>query len=134
MEILTTIKPICQLVIALGIYNVWLIRVNKKTPYRGGTANNMAEEFRVYGLPSWFMRLVMVLKLTFATMILAGIVKTELALIGAAGLAMLMVGAILMHIKVKDPLMKSVPAALMLLLCAFVYFLSQPESIQSVSN
>ena len=36
----------------------------------------------------------------------------------AAGIvAGLMVGAIAMHIKVSDPMMKSAPAALMLLMC-----------------
>lgn len=44
---------IIQLVIALGILNVWLLRFGKTTAWRGGAAKNMKEEFAVYGLPSW---------------------------------------------------------------------------------
>mgnify|MGYP001409814459 CR=1 FL=1 len=64
---------ILQAVIALGIYNVWLFRFNKATAFRGGGAQNMREEFLVYGLPVWFMHLIMVLKLTCATLLLVGL-------------------------------------------------------------
>jgi len=47
---------ICQLVIALGIFNVWLLRSGKATAWRGGEARTMKEEFEVYGLPAWFMK------------------------------------------------------------------------------
>ncbi len=49
------IRSIAQLIIALGILNVWLLRFNKATSYRGGAAKNMTEEFATYGLPVWFM-------------------------------------------------------------------------------
>ena len=38
----------------------------------------------------------------------------------AIGMAILMIGAIAMHIKVKDPLMKSLPAFTMLVLSVIV--------------
>ena len=44
---------IIQVVIALGIFNVWVLRFGKSTEWRGGTAANMKEEFQAYGLPSW---------------------------------------------------------------------------------
>ena len=56
-----------KLVIALGIYNVWLLRSRKATNWRGGEAKNMKEEFEVYGLPGWFMNVVGLFKLLFAT-------------------------------------------------------------------
>ena len=46
-----SICSIAQLIIALGILNVWLLRFNKATIYRGGSAKNMKEEFATYGLP-----------------------------------------------------------------------------------
>lgn len=45
------IRSIAQLIIALGILNVWLLRFNKATVYRGGGAKNMKQEFAAYGLP-----------------------------------------------------------------------------------
>jgi uncharacterized membrane protein YphA (DoxX/SURF4 family) len=103
-----------QIVIALGIYNVWLLRFNKATAYRGGAALTMAEEFAAYGLPMWFMRVVMVLKLTCATLLLLGIWIPGAAGLGALGMVLLMTGAVVMHAKVKDPVKKTLPAAVML--------------------
>ena len=39
------LKLIVQLIIALGIFNVWLINFSKTSKYRGGNAGNMSEEF-----------------------------------------------------------------------------------------
>jgi hypothetical protein len=36
---------LCQIIIALGIFNVWIIRYGKETNWRGGEAKNMKEEF-----------------------------------------------------------------------------------------
>ena len=41
---------ILQLIAALGIFNVWLLRASKSTPYRGRDASNLKEEFFAYGL------------------------------------------------------------------------------------
>jgi hypothetical protein len=46
---------VSQIVIALGLLNVWLLRAKRPTAYRGGDAQNMKEEFEAYGLPAWFM-------------------------------------------------------------------------------
>ena len=54
---------ILQLIISVGLINVWLFRFNKVTEYRGGGANNMKEEFQAYGLPIWLMYVVGFLKL-----------------------------------------------------------------------
>ena len=111
---------ICQLIAALGILNVWLLRPKKATAYRGGTAKNMKEEFAVYGLPGWFMVLIGSLKVLFALMLLVGIGVPALVTPAAYGLAALMVGAVAMHIKVKDPLKKTLPALSVLALSLFV--------------
>ena len=50
-----TVIHIIQIVIALAIFNVWVLRLNKSTNWRGGSASNMKEEFKAYGLPEWFM-------------------------------------------------------------------------------
>lgn len=108
---------IAQIIVGLGILNVWVIRFNNSTGYRGGDAQNMREEFAAYGLPAWFMYLTGVLKITFAIMLLVGIWFESLVLPAAIGLGILMAGAIAMHIKVKDPPKKALPAIVVFLLC-----------------
>lgn len=105
-----------QIIIALGIYNVWLLRYGKSSAFRGGDADNMEEEFAAYGLPPWSVKVVGALKLLFATLLLIGIWYPVLVLPAALGMTVLMLGAVAMHIKVKDPLKKSLPAATLLVL------------------
>ena len=119
---MSTLIIIFKLIIALGILNVWLLRFNKKTEWRGGGAANMNEEFAKYGLPSWFVPVVGFLKLTFAALLVVSIFYPayQLALIGSVGMAVLMIGAIGMHIKVNDELKRSLPAFLMLVMSAVI--------------
>jgi len=111
-----TVILVIQIVVALGIYNVWLLRRDRATAWRGGPARSMKEEFAVYGLPPWFMTVVGSLKLLFATMLLAGIWVPALTKPAAAGLALLMLGALAMHFKVSDPVKRSLPALSMFLM------------------
>ena len=46
-----TVVVVIQVIIALGIYNVWLLRFGKATEWRGGTATNMKEEFEALQIP-----------------------------------------------------------------------------------
>jgi len=107
---------IIQVIIALGLLNVWLLRANRQTRYRGGSAKNMREEFSHYGLPHWFMILIGILKVGFAILLLVGVWFPVLAYYSATGIALLMAGALSMHIRVKDPLIKSLPALTLLVL------------------
>ncbi len=50
--------PILQLIVSLGLLNVWLLRFNRSTAYRGGEARSMPEEFAAYGLSGWFTYVV----------------------------------------------------------------------------
>jgi len=111
---------VVQVIIALGILNVWLLRHGKSTSWRGGSARSMKEEFVVYGLPGWFMYFVGFLKLSFAALLIAGIWTPSVTEPAAIGMAVLMFGAVAMHVKVKDPMQKSLPAFCMLLLSVFV--------------
>lgn len=111
------IQNLLQLIAGLGILNVWLLRFNKSTPYRGGNASSMQEEFSNYGLPAWSVYLIGVLKVTAALGLLVGLFIPALAVPAAGLLGALMIGALGMHLKVSDPLVKSLPAVLMLAIC-----------------
>ena len=109
-----------QLIVGLGLLNVWLVRFNKATDYRGGTAKTMKEEFAAYGLPQWFCYFVGGLKIASGIALLASLAFPGIAVYPAGVVAVLMVGAIAMHIKVRDPIKKSLPAALVLALCGLI--------------
>jgi uncharacterized membrane protein YphA (DoxX/SURF4 family) len=111
---------VIQIIIGLSIYNVWLLRFGKATGWRGGEAKNMKEEFAVYGLPGWMVGVVGFLKLLFATCLIAGIWFPVFTKPAAMGMAILMLGAIAMHVKVKDPLKRSLPALSLLVLSLLV--------------
>ena len=113
---------IIQIVIALGILNVWLLRYGKSTSWRGGEAKNMEEEFAVYGLPPWSVKAIGALKILFAVLLIVGVWFPVVTTPAAVGLGILMLGAVAMHVKVKDPLQKSLPAFTLLVLCAVVAF------------
>ena len=114
MEILV---PICQIVVGCGLLNVWLLRFNQATSYRGGSASSMLEEFAAYGLPAWSCYLVGFLKVASAFALFAGFLYPVLILPAASIVAALMAGAIVMHLKVADPFKKSLPAISLLALC-----------------
>ena len=113
-----SISTVLQVVIALGLLNVRLVRPGKVTSYRGGNAKNLKEEFAAYGLPDAAFYIVGVLKVLSAVALIAGIWIPSLVLPAAAVVAVLMLGALAMHLKVGDPAIKSLPAFLMLLMSA----------------
>ncbi len=112
-----------KILLGVSILNVWLIRANKPTPYRGGEAKTIKEEFAVYGLPGWFVVLVGIIKIALAIVLMASIYFPSIEMIGAIGLAAMMLGAVVMHLKVRDSFKKTFPALLFLVLSLAVYFL-----------
>lgn len=113
-----SIATALQAIVALGLLNVWLLRATSSTPYRGGEARSLRAEFSAYSLPTWFFFLVGALKLGSAVFLLVGLWVPALVLPAAAVVAVLMLGALAMHVKVKDPAIKSLPALLMLAMSA----------------
>ncbi|MDX1418993.1 MAG: DoxX family protein [Rubricoccaceae bacterium] len=117
------LSVLLQVVVGLGLLNVWLARSRSATAYRGGDARSLKEEFAAYGLPEWMFYLVGALKVGAAVALLIGIWVPSLVGPAAAVVVVLMLGAIAMHLKVKDPLMKSLPAALVLLMSVGILLL-----------
>jgi uncharacterized membrane protein YphA (DoxX/SURF4 family) len=104
------IGKLAQTAAALWILDVWFVRFNKDTGYRGGDATNMKEEFEVYGLSETQMHAVGAAKVGLATAMLVGHAAPRLTRPASLGLAAFMVGAIGMHIKVGDPVKQYLPA------------------------
>ena len=81
MEIVPTVL---QVIVALGLLNVWLLRAGKATRYRGGNATSIREEFTAYGLPVGVMYVVGGLKVMIAVALLVGIWRPVLVTPAAA--------------------------------------------------
>lgn len=109
---------VLQCVIALGLINVWLVRFNRATKYRGKDAQNMKQEFAAYGLPAWSVYVVGFLKIAIAVaLVVASLVpglSSVVALPALGVLSVLMLGAIGAHLKVRDTAIKMLPATAML--------------------
>ncbi len=84
----------------------------------------MKEEFRVYGLSETTMYMIGFLKVLSAIGLILSIWFPALAIPAAAAMGFLMAGAIWMHLKVGDPIKKSLPAFIFLLLSIFIWLYS----------
>lgn len=80
----------------------------------------MRAEFEAYGLPIGIMWLTGALKVGIAAALLAGIWMPALVRPAALVLIVLMLAAIGMHVKVKDPLKASAPALAMLIMAVAI--------------
>ena len=118
-----TLSTLLQLLVGLGLINVWLVRANRPSPYRGGDAQTLEEEFQVYGLPPWVYKLVGVLKVGSALALIVGMWVPSLVDPAAMLVIFLMLSAIAMHAKVKDPPVKYVPAAVVLMMAVAIVML-----------
>ncbi len=120
-----TVLIVLQLFVALNILRIWLITNNRVSIHRGGDgkAKTLKQEFDVYGLPEWFMYVVGALKISAAIGLLLGFWKPLFIPYAAGALIVLMLGAIAMHIKVKDKILTYLPAMLMLVLSAAILYL-----------
>ena len=107
------------------VTNVWLFRFYKETPFRGGDAKNMIEEFATYGLDINTMYLVGSLKVMASIGLIIGLLKTKFSVYSSLLMAILMTGAIYFHFKISDPAIKYFPSVLMLICSIFIYFSSK---------
>ena len=98
-----------QALVAASIFFVWVVRYD-----------NIIQEFKQYGLPDWLRDLVGILKLTFALLLLLGIQRASLAMIGSLGIAGLMGCAFAIHLRVKNPVFKMLPALTLLVLSLII--------------
>ncbi len=118
------VVDVLQVVVGLGLLNVWLVRSRSATAYRGGDARSLREEFAVYGLPPAAFVVVGVLKVASALVLIAGVWVDLPVRVAAGVVAALMVGAIAMHVRVKDPVQKALPATAMLVMSGTIALLA----------
>tara|TARA_B100001250_G_scaffold397539_1_gene404759 strand:- start:6018 stop:6389 length:372 start_codon:yes stop_codon:yes gene_type:complete len=116
---MSQISKILSAVVSFTIINVWLFRANQSTPYRGGNASSLYEEFEVYGLSDYFL-IIGIIKVSLAALLLAGIFYKKLTVFAASGIAIMMLIAAYSHFSVGDEFMKALPSSVMLLSCIII--------------
>ena len=102
-----------QAFVAASIFFVWGVRYA-----------NIVEEFKQYRLPDWLRDFVGILKITFAILLLVGIDRPRAAMLGGVGIAVLMAGAFVTHLRVKNPALKMVPCLTLLILSLVLAYLN----------
>ena len=80
----------------------------------------MREEFAAYGLPRWLIWLVGFFKISFATFLVVGLWVPSFARPAALGIAVLIMGAVAMHLRVSDPWKRALPASSLFVLALIV--------------
>jgi hypothetical protein len=116
-----------QAIVGLSILNVWFVQNQKATRWRGGDATTIIEEFQAYGLPVWSVYAVGAAKVILALLLIVSIWYPALQFLSAVGLAVLLSGSIVMHFKISDPLLKSFPAALFLVMCLVIAYTANEQ-------
>ena len=106
---MTNYSTIAQVIVALSIVYVWIFRFD-----------NIVKEFKQYGLSDLTRSIVGSSKIALSTLLVAGIWHSDLVLIPALLIALLMLSAQYFHFKVSNPWQKHIPSLLLLILCLFI--------------
>ena len=102
-----------QALVAAAIFFVWVVRYQ-----------NIIVEFKHFGLPDWLRDSVGAFKLALALLLLVGIERPEMAIIGGWGVAALMACAFATHVRVKNPVFKMLPSLSLLVVSLLIVFIN----------
>ena len=104
---LENIVEALKIISGVAIFFVWVVRYD-----------NIKKEFVEYNLPSWVRDLVGILKLSFATMLQFS--NKEVVKIGALGISVLMLGAVVTHLRLKSNFRRYIASVAMLSISVFI--------------
>lgn len=109
------VSIVIQIILALGFLMFGMMKFSSK---------QMVEEFTRYGLPGWFRVVTGLVEWIGAALMVAGIWNDAVAAFGGLWLAITMVGAVITHIRVKDPLSKAGMPIILIILSLVVLILN----------
>ena len=104
-----------QITVAISVAYVWTFRFH-----------NVLKEFEQFGLSDLTRNIVGATKISLATLLVVGIWHPTLVLIPSILMGILMIGAQYFHFKISNPFIKHLPSLILLILSAFIAFLSIP--------
>ena len=94
----------------------------------------LVENFRHFGYPQWFRVMTGSLEALGGAGLLVGIWIPVLAELASAGLALVMLGAVFTHVRVRDPLKKATPAIVLGALASLVVISYWPTFIPLLTS
>ncbi len=106
---MTTYSAFAQIIVAISIGYVWIFHFD-----------NIAKEFKQYGLNDLTRGFVGATKIALSTLLVTGIWYPSLVLIPALMMAFLMITAQYFHFKIGNSWQKHIPSLLLLILCLFI--------------
>jgi hypothetical protein len=98
-----------QVFVAASIFYVWVVHYQ-----------DVIEEFKIYGLPDWVRDLTGIMELALSLLMLIGIERKELAILGALGMTAIMIAAFITHLRVKHPVFLMLPAFALLVFSVLI--------------
>lgn len=101
------VLEVVKILIAVSIFFVWVVRYD-----------NIVKEFKEYKLSNATRDLVGIFKLSFAFMLLTKV--SGLIIIANIGFIVLMIAALMTHVKVNNPKAKMLPSLTLLILNAVI--------------
>jgi hypothetical protein len=98
-----------KILVFSSVLFVWVVRYK-----------NIVEEFRTYNYPDWLRDFVGILKISLVVMLMRE--NSQLVNIGAVGIMILMLAAIITHLRIKNSFTKMLPAMTLFVLSAVIFF------------
>ena len=109
MQFQDTLVECLKLIATASIFFIWFVRYD-----------NIKREFKEFGYPTWVRDMVGILKISFIAMFYSSVKYVNV--IGALGITILMLGAFLTHIKMKDSFRKTIASITMLSISITILF------------
>ena len=100
-----------KIVSSVAIFFVWVVRYK-----------NIRKEFEDYNLPTWLRDLTGILKLSFAWMLHSS--DPIIVVAGSSGITLLMLSAVVTHVRLKSTFRRYIASVTMLLLSITILYFS----------
>ena len=100
---------ILKTTVLVSVLFVWVIRYE-----------NIIKEFKQYELPDWLRDFVGIVKIISVVLINYG--SGDTSKVGAITLAVLMIAAMITHVRVKNPLYKMLPSTTLMIMSLVIFF------------
>ena len=98
-----------KIIVIVSILFVWVVRYE-----------NIKKEFQYYNLPNWFRDFVGILKISFSVMLNSN--NNDIVIMGSLGITILMLGAVGIHIKMKNTFRSYIASVAMISICIFILY------------
>ncbi len=120
LENIQVVTVICELIIALWILKIWVIRYE-----------TIKEDFKSFNLPDWMRNAVGITKGILCLFLLSGIWINQFAIAASISIGALMIGAILAHYHAQHTMKKTLEAIFIFILCVVAAYLNWKYKFQA---